>query len=93
MKKIIAIFLLITTALYVLPHGTVFSKSTDITAKCTDTGADDGNETKKDTSKEFVTSHFNLTIEKASPANCIAELPLKPAIIYSAVLTPPPDQL
>lgn len=92
MKNIIAIFLLITTALYVLPHGIVFSKGTDITAKCTDTGGDDCNETKKDTSKEFVPAHFNMPIEKISPANCIAELPLKPVIIYSAVLTPPPDQ-
>lgn len=93
MKKIIAIFLLITTALYVLPHGTVFSKSTDITAKCTDTGADDGNETKKDSSKEFVPSHFNLPSEITSPVNFITELPFKPVIVCSAVLTPPPDQL
>lgn len=92
MKNIIAIFLLITTALYVLPHGNVFSKSADITAKCTDTGGEEGNETKKDISKEFVPSHLNMPIATISAANCIGELPLKPVIIYSTVLTPPPDQ-
>jgi hypothetical protein len=93
MKKILAILLLITTALYVLPVTSGLIAENEISCKCPDGKTDDGNgEINKVTGKEFITGTLVLftglnTATKIAVTKVQSQLP-----IHYTVETPPPDK-
>lgn len=94
MKKILAILLLLTTAFYVLPvsHGLKFEEET--ACKCADNkAADKGEETKKETGKEFITGQPVL-LARAICCKPVVLTNVQGCLpVHHKVETPPPDEV
>lgn len=80
------------TALYVLPYGNSFFKKQTLTVKYAGTTADDGEETKKDTGKDFVPARIVAAAQKIVCSTPAAPLADRPVMLYCNVITPPPKQ-
>lgn len=92
MRRILAILLLLTTAFYVLPvsHGLKFEDET--ACKCADNkAADNGEEIKKETGKEFIAGQPVLLARAicCKPVLLICVQGCAP--VHHTVETPPPD--
>jgi hypothetical protein len=92
MRRIIAILLILITTLYVLPVSDGFMADTETTCKYTDNNTDDGSDTKKDNSKEFIAFTASPVLSHNRTAPQITH-PLPAALpVHFTVETPPPDQ-
>ena len=93
MKQILAIFLLLSTAFYVLPVTNGLIADNETTCKCVDEKTDvSESDSKKETGKEFITNQpasINI-LNKAVPfflANVVCNF-----TVHHSIETPPPDQ-
>lgn len=95
MQRIIAILLLLVAAFYVLPVNSGIIAKNEIACKCTDGNTDDtdtGNESKKETGKEFITGQpVLLATANFSTLFILSNVPCNTPVHY-IVETPPPDK-
>jgi hypothetical protein len=92
MKRIISILLILITALYVLPVSDGFMADTETACKYIDKNTDDGKDTKKDNSKEFVSfSAFAVILTNSTTTITLLSLPFALPVHFT-IETPPPDR-
>lgn len=92
MKRIIAILLILITALYVLPVSDGIMADTETTCKFADKNTDDNKDTKKDSGKEFI-PFVAFPNPPKNNTEAVIILPLLSALpVHFTIETPPPDQ-
>lgn len=92
MKRIIAILLILITALYVLPVSDGFMADTETACKYNDINTDDSKDTKKDNGKEFIPFAAFPNPTKNNTASVTILLLLSALPVHFTIETPPPDQ-
>jgi hypothetical protein len=93
MKRFISILLILITALYVLPVSDGFMADTETTSKCIEKNTDDGKDTKKDNSKEFITAIAALDLSKNCTSAITVQSQLCALPVHFTIETPPPDKV
>ncbi|MFM6924886.1 MAG: hypothetical protein ACKOU7_05240 [Ferruginibacter sp.] len=92
MKRLIAILLILITALYVLPVSGGFMADTETSCKYLDNNTDDGKDTKNDNCKVFIAFTGFPVLLKSGTA-VVTTLPVQSFLpVHFTVETPPPDQ-
>ncbi len=94
MKSLVAILILVITAVYVLPVGKLFNAISEVTCKCDGSAADDDNtpESKKETGKEFISISTFVLIPARYTRPQKTNLPINLVAVHYTVETPPPNQ-